>query len=242
MIRHAESLKLLERQKNALGDIMRMSEENAVLATYYRNNILHLFAMPSLLACCFVSNAAMRTADIHRMVWRVYPYIAAELFLRWDEASVPAVTEELLETFARLNLLKANAERSEWQRPASTSLDAIRLSVLAQASIQTLERYYLAIALLLQAGSGSMTQAALEQRCHLMAQRMSVLYGLNSPEFFDKSLFRNFIDLLLRRNVIQAGEDGTLKFGEPLLAVGADAQLVLSEQIRHSILQVTLGQ
>jgi glycerol-3-phosphate O-acyltransferase len=242
MIRYAESMGMLERQKHPLGDIMRMSAENAVLATYFRNNILHLFAMPSLLACCFVSNAGMRTADIHRMVWRVYPYIAAELFLRWDEASVPAVTDELLETFARLNLLEADAGRSEWQRPASTSLDAIRLSVLAQASIQTLERYYLAIALLLQAGSGSMTQEALEQRCHLMAQRMSVLYGLNSPEFFDKSLFRNFIDLLLRRNVIQAGEDGTLKFGEPLLAVGADAQLVLSEQIRHSILQVTLGQ
>jgi len=33
-----------------------------------------------------------------------------------------------------------------------------------------------------------------------------------------------------------------LMFGEPLLGVAADAQLVLSEQIRHSILQVTLGQ
>ncbi len=242
MIRYAESMGMLQRQKHALGDIMRMNAENAVLATYYRNNILHLFAMPSLLACCFVSNAAMRTADIHRLVWRVYPYIAAELFLRWDETAVQAVADELLETFARLNLLKANAERSEWRRPASTSLEAIRLSVLAQATIQTVERYYLAIALLLQAGSGTMTQVALEQRCHLMAQRMSVLYGLNSPEFFDKSLFRNFIDLLRRRNVIQVSEGGTLKFGEPLLAVAADAQLVLSEQIRHSILQVTLGQ
>ena len=74
-----------------------------------------------------------------------------------------------------------------------------------------------------------------------MAQRMSVLYGLNSPEFFDKSLFRSFIDLLRRRNVIQASEDSKLTFGEPLLGVAADAQLVLSEQIRHSILQVTLG-
>jgi len=95
---------------------------------------------------------------------------------------------------------------------------------------------------LLQPGSGSITQQALEQRCHLMAQRMAVLYGLNSPEFFDKSLFRSFIDLLRRRNVIQVSDDGRLSFGEPLLAVAADAQLVLSEQIRHSILQVTLGQ
>jgi len=242
MVRYAEAMGVLERQKHPLGDIMRMNAENAVLATYYRNNILHLFAMPSLLACCFVSNAAMRTADIHRLVWRVYPYIAAELFLRWDEASVSAVVDSLLETFGRLHLLQADAGRGEWQRPASTSVEAIRLSVLAQATIQTIERYYLAVALLLQAGSGRITQEALEQRCYLMAQRMSVLYGLNSPEFFDKSLFRNFIDLLRRRNVIQVTEDGRLSFGEPLMSVVADAQLVLSEQIRHSILQVTLGQ
>src|SRR5271163_2366901 len=88
----------------------------------------------------------------------------------------------------------------------------------------------------------SITPEALEERCHLMAQRMTVLYGLNSPEFVDKSLFRNFIALLLKRNVIQMSDDKKLMFGEPLIGVAADAQLVLSEQIRHSILQVTLGQ
>ena len=242
MVAYVESMGILERQKHPLGDIMRMNTENAVLATYYRNNILHLFAMPSLLACAFVSNATMRTADIQRLVWRVYPYISAELFLRWDETQVSAVADSLLDTFVQLNLLQANADRSEWQRPPPTSLEAIRLSVLAQATIQTLERYYLAIALLLQAGSGTITHEALEERCHLMAQRMTVLYGLNSPEFVDKSLFRNFIELLRRRNVIQLSEDQKLLFGDPLLGVAADAQLVLSEQIRHSILQVTLGQ
>jgi len=183
----------------------------------------------------------MRSADIHRLVGRVYPYICAELFLRWDEAQVAAVVDRLLETFERYELLQGDADRGEWRRPAPTSPQAMQLSLLAQATIQTIERYYLAIALLLQSGSGVITQEALEQRCHLMAQRMSVLYGLNSPEFFDKSLFRNFIELLRRRNVIQTSEGGQLLFGEPLLAVAADAQLVLSEPIRHSILQVTLS-
>jgi glycerol-3-phosphate O-acyltransferase len=242
MIRYAEAMGMLERQKHPLGDIMRMNAETAVLATYYRNNILHLFAMPSLLACCFVSNESMRTADIHRLVWRIYPYISSELYLRWEESEVMALADSLLASFERLNLLQALPDGSGWQRPASTSLEAIRLSVLAQATIQTVERYYLAIALLLQSGSGAISQEALEERCHLMAQRMSVLYGLNSPEFFDKGLFRNFIELLRRRNVIQASADNRLSFGEPLLGVAADAQLVLSEQIRHSILQVTLGQ
>jgi glycerol-3-phosphate O-acyltransferase len=241
MTYYAESMGMLERQKHPLGDIMRMNEENAVLATYYRNNVLHLFAMPSVIACGFIGNARMRTVDLQRLVRRVYPYIAAELFLRWDETQIAGVVDSLLNAFVHQKLLNVNEDRSEWQRPAPTSLEAIKLSLLAEATIQTLERYYLVVALLLQAGSDAISQEALEQRCHLMAQRMSVLYGLNSPEFFDKSLFRNFIDLLRRRNVVQVSADGNLEFGEPLLGVATDARLVLSEQIRHSILQVTLG-
>jgi glycerol-3-phosphate O-acyltransferase len=242
MTRYAEAMNMLERQAHPLGDIMRMNAECAVLATYYRNNILHLFAMPSLLACCFIGNARMQTVDIRRLVRRVYPYIRAELALRWSEAELGAVTESLLDAFLASKLLSANADRSEWQRPAPTSLEAVQLSLLAQSTIQTIERYYLVIALLLKAGSGTVSQEALEERCHLMAQRISFLYGLNSPEFFDKSLFRNFIDLLCRRQVVQTSADGTLLYGEPLLGVAADAQLVLSEQIRHDILQVTSGQ
>jgi glycerol-3-phosphate O-acyltransferase len=66
-----------------------------------------------------------------------------------------------------------------------------------------------------------------------------MLYGFDSPEFFDRALFANFIDLLRERGVIRVGNGGNLEFDEVLVRVAADAQLVLSEQIRHSILQVT---
>jgi len=241
MVRYAQVMGLLEREPHPLGDILRMSAERAVLATYYRNNILHLFAMPSLIACGFLGNATMRTADIQRLVWRVYPYISAELALRWPESEIAEVTQSLLAALERSALLERTADGSAWRRPASTSLAAMQLSLLAQSTIQTIERYYLVIALLLQAGSGAINQESLEQRCHLTAQRMSLLYGLNSPEFFDKSLFRQFIDLLISRQVAHTDASGAITFGEPLLGVAADAQLVLSEQIRHDILQVTLG-
>jgi glycerol-3-phosphate O-acyltransferase len=79
----------------------------------------------------------------------------------------------------------------------------------------------------------------LEERCQLTAQRMTMLYGFNSPEFFDRALFENFIDLLRERSVVWVGEGAKLQFDEVLERVGIDAQIVLSEQIRHSILQVT---
>ena len=115
----------------------------------------------------------------------------------------------------------------------------MRLSVLAQATIQTIERYYLAIALLLRAGRSTLTTDALEQRCEAKAQRMSMLYGLAAPEFFDRAMFRDFIDLLRQRGVIRQDGEGRLTFDDALLAVAEDARIVLSEQIRNSILQVT---
>src|SRR3954453_17761462 len=239
MLAYGQSMKVVSVEAHPLGDIVRMSDESAVLATYYRNNVLHLFAMPSLVACAFVSNATVRTEDIQRLVWRIYPYIAAELFLRWNESELADVVMQVLVCLERQGLIESDFDRTEWRRPPPNSEKAMQLSLVAQATIQTIERYYLAIAILLKAGSGEITQNALEERCQLTAQRMGMLYGLNSPEFFDRSMFENFIDLLRSRGVIRLSGASRLEFDEVLMRVAADAQFVLSEQIRHSILQVT---
>jgi glycerol-3-phosphate O-acyltransferase len=239
IVAYGETLKLISRVPHKLGDVIKMSDESAQLIAYYRNNVLHLFALPSLVACAFIGNPMLQTSDIQRLAWRIYPYVASELFLRWREDELSKVVEGVLAALAEHGVLQPNEDRTAWMRPTPDSPAAMQLSMLAQATIQTIERYYLAISLLLKAGSGVMTQKALEQQCHLAAQRMNMLYGFNSPEFFDRALFENFIDLLRERSVLKAGDGGNLEFDEVLMRVAADAQLVLSEQIRHSILQVT---
>ncbi len=241
IVAYGQSMGLIEAVPHPLGPIVRMSETSAVLSAYYRNNIVHAYAFPSLLACAFLNNAAMRTEDVQRLAWRIYPYIAQELFLRWSEEEIAGVVDETLAALADLGLLERSADGGVWRRPRTGTAEAVQLSVLAHATLDVIERYYLAIALLLQAGREAITQDALENRCQQMASRMSLLYELRSPEFFDKTLFRQFLDLLRARNVIRTGPGGHLTFDEALLEVASDAQLVLSEQIRHSILQVTAG-
>jgi glycerol-3-phosphate O-acyltransferase len=238
MIDYGIALRQVTREAHALGDIVRMSESAAVLATYFRNNILHLFALPSLIACVFVSNAEVAGRDLRRLAGRIYPYIAAELFLRWSEAEVPRAIEEALAAMAAHGLIRPAAQGEAWTRAAPTSAQAMQLSLLAQATVQTIERYYMVVAQLVQAGSGVLDQVTLEERCQLTAQRMTLLYGLNSPEFFDPAMFENFIGLLRERGVIRNGAGGRLEFGEVLTGVAEDAQYVLSEQLRHSILQI----
>jgi glycerol-3-phosphate O-acyltransferase len=239
MIRHCDALRMLYRQSHALGDIVGMTESTAVLSGYYRNNVLHLLLMPSLLACAFLNNASVRRVDLQRLAGRVYPYVADEYFLHWQEDELPAVVDELLEDLLNHGLLTASDDRSEWHRPPAESTEAVQLSVLARITVPILERYYLAISLLLRAGSGRLTQEALERQCQLTAQRMAMLYELNSPEFFDRALFGNFVERLRERRVIGEAGEGRLVFDAGVLsAVAADAQLVLHEQIRNSILQV----
>ena len=239
MIRYGQSLGILERQQHELGDIISMTEDVSVLTSYFRNNALHLMLMPSLLACAFLNNAAVSRGDLQRLAGRVYPYVTDEYFLRWTEAELPQVVDELLEDLLNHGLLNASDDRSEWRRPSAESPEAVQLSVLARATVPILERYYLVVSLLLKAGSGRLTQDALERQCQLMAQRMSMLYELNSPEFFERALFGNFIDLAIARKVLTLEPDGKLAYQPAMLeAIAQDAQLVLHEQMRNSILQV----
>jgi glycerol-3-phosphate O-acyltransferase len=220
------------------GGTICLTPRHAAALVYYRNNVLHLFAVPSLLACCFISNATLRSADLQRLAWRIYPYIYAELFLRWNEAELESVVNAYLQGLRDTGVLIAGATADDWRAPPAASAEAVQLSLLAQPMLQTIERYYLVIALLQRAGSGVLTQAALEKSCQQMAERMVTLYGFYSPEFFDRPLFEGFLSLLRRRGVIRADGEGRLTFDDVLERIASDAQLVLSEQIRHSILQV----
>src|SRR5690606_29616037 len=103
-----------------------------------------------------------------------------------------------------------------WCAPPASSAEAMQLSVLAQPMLQTLERYYVAIALLLNAGSARISQAELARKCQEVAQRMVTLYGFYSPEFFDRTLFDGFVALLRRRGVIRGDGEGRLVFDDVL--------------------------
>jgi len=111
--------------------------------------------------------------------------------------------------------------------------------VIAQSLLQTIERYYIAIAALVRNGPNTLTATELENLCTLTAQRLSLLQQLNAPEFFDKALFRGFIAKLRERRVIWPDADGKLEFHADLESIVRDAKLILSREIRHGILKLT---
>jgi glycerol-3-phosphate O-acyltransferase len=125
-------------------------------------------------------------------------------------------------------------------RPEEGTDAMLRLRLLSRFIIQTLERYHIAIGILRRYGSGKVTAEELEEQCTLLAERMSILFGLNAPEFFDKTLFRNFITSLQSNGVVAKDEHGLLCYSDALDEVAEDARLVLSVEKRQAIQQVTM--
>jgi glycerol-3-phosphate O-acyltransferase len=77
--------------------------------------------------------------------------------------------------------------------------------------------------------------------CTLTAQRLSLLNELSGPEFFDKALFRGFIHKLRERRVVWTDDDGKLDYASVLEDIVRDARVILSREVRHSILKITPG-
>ncbi|MNZ67573.1 Glycerol-3-phosphate acyltransferase [compost metagenome] len=239
LISYVKGMDLLAEQSDALGRILYLDEQNAVLMTYYRNNVLHIVALPALLASFFQSSSRMSRDLILQYTRALYPYLQSELFIRWDLEELDDVVDQWLQAFVEQGLLRY--ENGVYLRPAPSSRQFVLLTLLARAITQTLQRFYMATALLLNSGQHTLSAEELEDLCVIMAQRLSILHGLNAPEFFDKTLFRHFIQTQIKQGVLRPDTHGKLGYHEKLseLAEGA-AKRVLSAEIRLSIRQVAL--
>ena len=102
--------------------------------------------------------------------------------------------------------------------------------------MQTYERFFIVIALLKSRGSGTLTSNELESLCHQVASQLSLLYEFNSPDFFDKNLFRQFISVLKDEAIIKTDLAGKIILSDNLEPMYLGAKTILSRRIRHSIL------
>jgi glycerol-3-phosphate O-acyltransferase len=239
IIAYGERMQAIQRIAHPLGDLLVCEGKSGVLLSYFRNNVLHLFATAAWVACCFLNNRRMARASIARLGRMIYPFIQAELFLPWSEAEFTAQIEATIGFFVARGLLVPSADGRILGRGPGQSDGAYQLRVIAHSMLQAFERYYIAIAALVRSGAHTLSAGELENLCALTAQRLSLLHELNAPEFFDKSLFRGFIQKLRERRVVWADESGKLDFDSKLEAVTRDAKVILSREIRHGILKLT---
>jgi glycerol-3-phosphate O-acyltransferase len=239
IIAYGEQMGWITRVRHPLGDVLTVEGEPAVLLSYFRNNVLHLTAAAAWVACCFLNNRRMSRASVLRLGRIIYPFIQGELFLPWDTEGFGTQLQATIDFFVRRGLLEAVGDGRVLERGPGQDDAAYQLKVIARSLIQAFERYYIAIAALVKNGPHTITATELENVCTLTAQRLSLLSEPLAPEFFDKALFRGFIQKLRERRVVWTDADGKLDYDAALEDMVRDARVILAREMRHAILKIT---
>ncbi|MGY5393177.1 glycerol-3-phosphate 1-O-acyltransferase PlsB [Acinetobacter sp. NigerLNRRAM0016] len=238
IIAYGLKLKLIKRVKHVLGDIIAIEDNQAVLLTYFRNNIVHAFVLPSLIAALVEHNGSIKRHDLCNVIRTLYPFLKAELFLKWDDEGLKAQIAAYADALINAKLITEDAE-GHLISPAPNSEEHNQLLVLAGPVMQSLERYYMTLALITQRGSGNISTRQVEELSHLVGQRLSVLYEFNSPEFFDKALFQGFIRVLTQQGYISTNAEGSIVFDSNFSNIAANANLVLDDVTLQMLQHIT---
>ena len=189
LVGHAMEMDKFIVERDSLGDIISLDRQQSILMTYYRNNIIHLFALPSLIAHIVVQHQRLSMEAIHQQVELLYPFLKAELFLRHEKESLGEVIDSQIAELVRQRLVL-----SDGKYIALNNARIGPLQLLARTISETLQRY--AITLTLLRSEPQLMKSDLEQQSQMMAQRLSRLHGINAPEFFDKGVFATLVKTL----------------------------------------------
>lgn len=216
LIEQAKSLGTIFTVENPMGDIITTDEQTAILLTYYRNNILHVFIAYSLVASCFVNNEKMSRDELLERCLAIFPFIKQELFIEWNHQQLQENINKAIDFFLQEHLLSQT--KDHLFRPKGSDDYFEQLMLIAQFVRPTLLRYGILLTLLSsQAGHGRMSRQDLEKNSQQVAQRLAALYSLNAPESFDKNLFKTTISVLKSAKLISTADDSSFDI-DPKLA------------------------
>jgi glycerol-3-phosphate O-acyltransferase len=233
IVAHCEEIRWLQRRPHRLGDVLYMDERRAVLASYHRNNIVHLFALPGLVGASLNNRASIQVEELHATIRRLYPFFKAELFLRAEPRELDAEIDRAIAALTRLGLVEREPGRIH--RPPEGTAAAAQFMLCSAIVEPFAEHYYLCVIYLLEHGSGALDKGGVVEQCADAAERLAMLYTLNSPDLFEAGLFGTLIDALTAQGLLTEEADGRLSFGEPLALVAEDLAKILRPRVRQTL-------
>ena len=229
---YAETMKLgrFDIKEDDYGRLISPQPKSAIYLTYYRNNILHLFALPGLIMACVFAHKGTSKNAILQLIAALYPLLQRELFLHLSQDEALSHTDALVTALLDLGLLRQKGD--DLLPPGAQQKQFHSAWLLSRCMQETLQRY--AVVLTILDREKTISRSTLERTSKQVAERLSTLYGLSSPEFYDKNVLSSFISALKDNHWLDSAEDGSLKYSEECEGLREDVMaLIWPEMAQH---------
>ncbi len=239
-IEYCEKLGYIEKRSHAFGNVAIAKEVEAVSLTYFRNNVLHCFALPGLIACLIVQHGTLGRGKLAALSRELYALLSFELFLPpWStESDVFAPFDATLAAMLDDNWLQAeHGDASVISASAAGTDGALQLETLAAIMRPTLTRHALMLAIVVREPAGTRSREAIESLSQQAAQHLAMTHVFNAPEFSDKSQFKSAFDALLNADLVKLDSAQSVHYEQALVMRANDASFLLPPDTRAAVLR-----
>jgi glycerol-3-phosphate O-acyltransferase len=224
--------------EDSFGRIISLDSKATIAQTYYRNNVLHLFTIPALIAAGVLANGGMEKSQLLQLVSRLYPLLQKELFMYMTAEQCQTYAEETLQRMKSIGLLVQKGRKI--CAPEYTDKAFYSLWLINRTIQETLQRYALVLTLLDK--EHQIQRGVLEKQSRLFAERLSSLHGISAPEFYDKNVLSTFINALKDNALIDASDQGLLMHSEQTSELQQWVISLISPDIAQSIERIQIKQ
>ena len=190
-----------------VGDLkfVRPSNGQTLQLMYFQNNILHLFALPALVANILIRHGHIARKDVNIHARSLFYFLRHELYAPVSENSLDSLIETYIDTFLHLGYITEN------DNTLYISGDGFNEFLILSRSIRpSLARYLVAAVALKHMQDGTITLDKFKEICIKSAKTFPSDVS-NSPEFADPIIFKTLTETLIRHKYFTILDDGTLQ-------------------------------
>ena len=204
IIDEAILLEKVDSDSDEYGTIIKLDNKNAILMSYYRNNVVHLFAIPALIAAKLTHSTSVTLEAIQQTVKQILPLLKNEMFITIDD--IDQYVLDITAHFTEQGLIT----ESEGQLSIAnrSSMEGLQLNLMSRIMKDTLQRYALAFNRIQQVHG--IQRSELEADCLKLAKRLLTLHDIKAPEYFDKKLISGFVTSIKEQNYVSTDEAGLM--------------------------------
>lgn len=195
-----------------VGDMkfVRPSNGQILQLMYFQNNILHLFALPALIANILIRNGHITREEVRVHTRSLFYFLRHELYVSVDENSLDEQITNYIDTFIEQGYITA----SEYNSMLYISGDgSSEFQILSRSIRPSLLRYLIAVVVLTKNKQNQITPGMFIEKCKEVAKKLPKEIS-TSPEFADPIMFKIMTDTFIRHKYLSLDENGIIIVNE----------------------------
>ncbi len=231
LLTHVISLNKVTVCEDSFGSIISLDHSASLEMRYYRNNILHTYALIALVCKLLTNHSKISHEQVIEQAICLLSTLKDDLFLGQSPEQIRTQVEQVLTSLATKGIAK-QSDAQCWSLTNNTE-QLSQINLLAECMDESLQR--LAIISSLATRLAPISKRDLEVKVVAIAKRLSVLNNITAPEFIDKRAQATLINTMRILSYIKVDDDGLLVATSTMKQLKSTVTNLVSIEVLQSI-------